>query len=232
MSDSCFNSKHVASVASFEALVQTVFHGDLNALCWHRNLEGDFEEIVQKLQLREDITELSVDELMELNLSENGQKARGIIVKDFQLLSYYGATPVLNLLKCYPRDTSFDFITTDVYSFHVDRSPIPTDTFLCTYYGAASDLVANEHAIQKVVIPEIREKLIALYDGSSETFEDFLKDHYFDLHYQALPEASITNLGQGHLWRLAVDHPEQQVLPCIHRAPEEIEGQYRLLLIC
>ena len=39
-------------------------------------------------------------------------------------------------------------------------------------------------------------------------------------------------LGLGHLWRLAVDHPQQKVLPCIHRAPLEKEGEYRLLLIC
>jgi hypothetical protein len=31
---------------------------------------------------------------------------------------------------------------------------------------------------------------------------------------------------------LAVDHPTQQVLPCVHRAPIEIDGEYRLLLIC
>jgi hypothetical protein len=29
-----------------------------------------------------------------------------------------------------------------------------------------------------------------------------------------------------------VDHPEQQVLPCVHRAPLENNGEYRLLLIC
>jgi len=45
-----------------------------------------------------------------------------------------------------------------VYSYHVDRSPIATDTFLCTYHGAASDLIANEQALQKILIPEIREQ--------------------------------------------------------------------------
>jgi hypothetical protein len=33
-------------------------------------------------------------------------------------------------------------------------------------------------------------------------------------------------------FRLAVDHPKQQVLPCIHRASIEKDGEYRLLLIC
>ena len=126
----------------------------------------------------------------------------------------------------------FDFIPTDVYSYHVDRSPIATDTFLCTYHGAASDIIANDQAEQKIRIPEIRKKLAALHNGSAEELEDFLKENYFDLHYQAQPNATPINLGIGHLWRLAVDHPEQQVLPCIHRAPVEKEGEYRLLLIC
>ena len=48
--------------------------------------------------------------------------AREIILKDMQLLTDYGASPCLNLLKCYERDDEFDFISTDVYSYHVDRS--------------------------------------------------------------------------------------------------------------
>ena len=40
------------------------------------------------------------------------------------------------------------------------------------------------------------------------------------------------NLGQGHIWKLAIDHPESKVQPCLHRAPKEIDGQNRLLLIC
>ncbi len=85
--------------------------------------------------------------------------ARDIILKDMQLLTDMGASPLLNLLKHYERDEELDFISTDVYSFHVDRSPIETDTFLCTYHGAASDIVPNDRVEQKVLIPEIREKL-------------------------------------------------------------------------
>lgn len=103
---------------------------------------------------------------------------------------------------------------------------------MCTYHGAASDIIANKEARQKVLIPEIRAQLQALHDGPLEEFEDFLKENYFDLHYQALPNATPINLGVGHLWRLAVDHPTQQVPPCIHRAPIEREREYRLLLIC
>ena len=222
----------MGKVATFSELVNTDFKGERNALCWYRNLEGDFEEVVNQLQLKKNITEVSADDLLALQLSEKGNKAREIILNDLQLLADFGASPSLNLLKCYERDEELDFISTDVYSYHVDRSPIATDTFLCTYHGAASDIVPNGQAEQKVLIPEIRTKLAALHNGPAEEFEDFLKENYFDLHYQAQPQAVPVNLGLGHLWRLAVDHPQQQVPPCIHRAPTEKEGEYRLLLIC
>lgn len=222
----------IGVVSTFSELAHTDFKEVMNALCWHRNLEGDFEELVGQLQLKDNITEIYPQGLLALSLSEKGSLAREIILNDMQLLADFGASPSLNLLKCYERDDVFDFISTDVYSYHVDRSPVATDTFLCTYHGAASEIIANDQAEQKVLIPEIREKLAALYDGPSEAFEDFLKENYFDLHYQAKPHSTSINLGVGHLWRLAVDHPQQEVLPCIHRAPIEREGEYRLLLIC
>lgn len=225
-------SSQVETVSTFSELVQTNFNGEMNALCWHRNLDGDFSEIVAKLSLRENITEVSPEDLIALQLSEKGIIAREIILNDLKLLTDFGASPSLNLLKCYERDDEFDFISTDVYSFHVDRSPIATDTFLCTYYGAASDIVSNSEAEQKILIPEIRAKLKELHDGAEEEFENFLKENYFDLHYQIHSDAKPINLGIGHLWRLAVDHPKQEVLPCIHRAPVENDGEYRLLLIC
>jgi len=226
------NNSQIVIVSTFSELVQTAFKGETNALCWYRNLAGDFNEIVNQLQLKENITVLEPKDLLALQLSEQGSIARNIILNDWQLLTDFGASPSLNLLKCYERDEEFDFISTDVYSFHVDRSPIATDTFLCTYHGAASDIIPNAQADQKIRIPEIREKLVALHNGPAEELEDFFKDNYFDLHYQAQPNATPVNLGLGNLWRLAVDHPEQQVLPCIHRAPIEKEGEYRLLLIC
>jgi hypothetical protein len=201
-------------------------------MCWHRDLVGDFEEIVTKLELKENITEVSIDNLLALQLSENGHSAREIILKDIQLLSNFGASPSLNLLKSYERDDELDFISTDVYSYHIDRSPIETDTFLCTYHGAASDIAPNAQVVQKILIPEIREKLKKLYDGQDTEFETFLEEYFFDLHYQPKPDIEPINLGLGHLWRLAVDHPTQQVLPCVHRAPTENDGEYRLLLIC
>lgn len=226
------DNPQVGLVSSFSELIHTDFQGDINAMCWCRNLNGDFKEIVSKLQLKENITEISAENLLALQLSEEGNIAREIILNDLQLLTDFGASPSLNLLKNYDRDEEFDFISTDVYSYHVDRSPIGTDTFLCTYYGAASDILPNEQAIQKILVPEIREKLKELHDGPEGEFEGFLKECFFDLHYQAKSNAEPTNLGIGHLWRLAVDHPEQKVLPCVHRAPVENEGEYRLLLIC
>ena len=218
-------------VFSFPDLVNTQFKGETNAVCWQRNLDGDFKEIVSKLQLKDNITEVSQDDLLKLELTEKGQFAREIILEDIQLLIDFGASPSLNLLKYYERDDEFDFISTDVYSFHVDRSPIGTDTYLCTYFGASSDIIPNNQVDQKILIPEIRGKLKELHDDESD-FEDFLKDNFFDLHYQPKPNATLTNLGIGHLWRLAVDHPDQVVLPCVHRAPKENDGEYRLLLIC
>ena len=222
----------ISVVSSFTELVDSSFTGNINAMCWSRNLMGDFQEIVAKLKLKENITEISTHDLLALQLSENGKLARQIILEDIQQLTNFGASPSLNLLKNYDRDEELDFIATDVYSYHVDRSPVATDTFLCTYFGPASDILPNHQVKQKIYIPEIRAKLKALYDGAENGFENFLEEYFFDLHYEAQADALPINLGTGHLWKLAVDHPTQQVLPCVHRAPVENEGEYRLLLIC
>ena len=232
MSKTFSDSSQIGMVSTFSELVNTYFVGEMNALCWYRNLEGDFAAIVGQLQIKENITEVYPKDLLALQLSEKGNIAREIILNDLRLLTDFGASPALNLLRCYERDDELDYISTDVYSYHVDRSPIATDTFLCTYHGVASDIIFNEQAEQKILIPEIRKKLAALHNVPSKEFENFLKENYFDLHYQAQPHIVPINLGLGHLWRLAVDHPKQQVLPCIHRAPIENEGEYRLLLIC
>lgn len=226
------STKHIKVVSNFTDLINTLFKGDNNALCWQRTLGGDFKEIVQKLTLKENITEVTIDDLLALDLSESGEEARSIIIEDLTLLTDAGAIPSLNLLKEYERDDEYSFISTDVYSFHVDRAPICSDTFLCTYYGAASDIVANDEVEQKILIPEIREQLLGVFDGPEDQFEDFLKDNFFDLHYQLKDNAYPFNLGNGHLWRLAVDAPQQTVLPCVHRAPKENKGEYRLMLIC
>ncbi len=232
MTNTFSGNPQVRVVSTFSELVYSDFFGEANAICWSRNLCGDFKEIVAKLDLKGNMTEVSVKDLLALQLSEQGHVAREIILKDMQLLTDYGASPSLNLLKCYERDDEFDFISTDVYSYHVDRSPIETDTFLCTYHGAASEILPNDQVEQKILIPEIREQLKQLHDGPETEFEAFLEEYFFDLHYRAKADAKPVNLGTGNLWRLAVDHPAQQVLPCVHRAPVENDGEYRLLLIC
>lgn len=219
-------------VSNFADLVSMPMLAALNAICWQRHLHGDFAEIANGIELSSNMREVSTTDLLELSLSDAGQAARSILLNDIHLLQAHGASPMLNVIQHYEKDESFPFFPTDVYSFHVDRSPIPTDTFLCTYFGEASEILLNNEAHQKIHIPEIREALKKIYELADEDFDSFLEEHFFDLHYQALPHAKPINLGQGHIWRLAVDCPQSTVLPCIHRAPIEKDGNRRLLLIC
>jgi hypothetical protein len=232
MIDLSHAENQIHCVSNFQDLVSTPFHGKVNAMCWTRKLPGDFSEIVTKVELKGNMAILDQEELRELKLSQQGELAREILLDDLRVLQAHGASPTLNLIKCYERDDAYPPFPTDVYSFHVDRSPVPVDTFLCTYHGETSDILPNSQAEQKVLIPAIREELKKLYGGSDEGFESFLSDYFFDLHYQAKPKAQPISLGHGHLWRLAIDHPESQVPPCVHRAPKEKTGQNRLMMIC
>lgn len=232
MIDLSYAENQIQCVTNFQDLVSTPFNGEINAICWTRKLIGDFSEIVKKVELSGNITTIEQEELCELQLSKQGQLAREILLNDLKVLEAHGASPILNVINYYDRDDTYPFFSTDVYSFHVDRSPIPVDTFLCTYYGEPSEILPNSQGTKKVLIPEIRVELGKLYHGADEDFESFLSEHFFDLHYQAKPDAHPIGLGLGHLWRLAVDHPESQVPPCLHRAPKEKSGQNRLLLIC
>jgi hypothetical protein len=219
-------------VDSFHKLASTLFEDENNALCWQRTLVGDFEEIVNKIDRKKNINIVTEKMLLDLTLTKEGEKARSVLLDDMKLLSDNGSAPTLNIITHYDKDEELDFISTDVYSYHVDRSPIPSDTYLCTYYGDASDILPNNQAIQKILIPEVSVKLRAMYDGPEEEFDNFLEENFFDLHYEALPGANPINLGNGHLWRLSTDHPGQKVPPCIHRAPIETSGKPRLLMIC
>ena len=222
----------IKQVASFDELITTDFAYSMNAICWERTLEGDFSEIVNKLTDIDTTIQIGEEQLTQLLLSPKGQLARKTLLEDFQQLKAIGASPELNVLKNYERDEDFVVFPTDVYSFHVDRSPIPVATFLCTYFGDSSEIVSNSDAVQKILLPEIRSELRKLYKGTEEGFDAFLIENFYDLHYQTNQNAKIIQLGVGNLWKLAVDHPKMKVAPCIHRAPEERSSQKRLLLIC
>lgn len=227
-----FHPTYFVNVTNFMDLISTPFHGTMNAISWMRELKGDFAEIVHKVDMTEDLVTLEEEDLRCLSLSPEGQFAREVILSDLHLLKTHGAAPIINVIRSYERDDSHAFFPTDVYSFHVDRTTVPFDTFLCTYYGEPSEILLNEQAEQKILMPEIRRELEKYYGGQVQGFGSYLIDNFFDLHYQAKSNAQIISLGTGHMWKLATDHPESKVLPCIHRAPQEKNGQKRLLMIC
>lgn len=232
MKNTALFKSQIQSVTNFKDLISTQFKGEINAICWKRELVGNFSEIIKKIELNKNIAELNIEELRELQLSEQGKLARKILLNDLKVLKEHGASPTLNLIKNYERDDVFPFLPTDVYSYHVDKSPIATDTYLCTYSGEASDILPNEQATKKTLIPEIRKELKKLYDGHDAGFEAFLSEHFFDLHYQPKQHAKPINLGIGNLWKLATENPKSLVAPCIHRAPVEKNGETRLMIIC
>jgi len=233
MIDKFSNNTQIQLVSNSQDFIATPFHGEQNAVCWARELEGDFSEVIKKCVFDENMISLEEDELLKLELSEQGRLARKIIIEDMRLLSEHDLSPTLNIIQHYERDDSSPFFPTDVYSWHVDRSPLPGSTILCTYYGAPSDIVSNAQVEQKIWVPEIRDELKKLYQGEEdEGFEEFLIENFFDLHYQAKPAAQAISLGIGHLWRLAIDHPDAEALPCVHRAPIEKDGEPRLMIIC
>ena len=51
-------NSQIGLVSSFSELVNTNFKGETNALCWYRNLDGDFNEIVNQLCLNENVAEV------------------------------------------------------------------------------------------------------------------------------------------------------------------------------
>ena len=94
----------IKCVTNFEELVSMPFDGGVNAICWTRELVCDFGEIVDKVKLKGTIAVLEPEELLALELSEQGQLARQILLNDLKLLTAHGSSPTLNLIRCYDRD--------------------------------------------------------------------------------------------------------------------------------
>lgn len=223
----------IRQVGSFDELISTPFGNGVNALCWPRTLTGDFSDVVRHLALDDDLTTLDEEILLALPLSEAGQIAVAILLRDLRSLRDLELDPVLNAITAYPRDEEPGAIPVDVYSFHADSAPVVAETWLCTYHGAPSEGLRNDEGIRRLALPGMREILLADYGGTDdEGFTDYLSEHCYDLHYAPLPAAQPFSFGVGHLWRIAVDYPGSPVPPCLHRAPESLPGDpVRLLLI-
>ncbi len=226
-------SHRIRIVSSFEELIATRFHGDINALCWSRQLPGNFREITDQLQADEGMTTIGDDDLRAIALSAAGSLAREVLLADQALLRGQGLAPSLDCITGYPEDRAASPIPTDVYSFHVDSAPVPADTYLCTYIGSSSEGLANDMAIRRVEVAETRAQLLKSHGGADDQdFAAYLTARCFDLHYSPRPGAQPYTFGVGNLWRIAVAYPDCPVLPCIHRAPLTVPGAItRLLLI-
>ena len=205
----------------------------MNALCWPRQLAGDFGEIVGKLQAERGITTIDEELLLALELSPAGELARRILLEDQTMLEACGLLPVLDCINGYVNHEDNGPMSTHVQSFHADSATDEADTYLCTYHGASSEGLRNTEARRRVDIPKIRTELLDLYRGEDDDgFLEFLNENFYDLHYAPLPHARPWSFGVGHLWRIACEYPGSPVPPCIHRAPATVPGvPPRLLLI-
>lgn len=223
----------ILRVESFEALMATPFADGVNALCWERELVGDFGEVVAHLKVGQGITTLDEAALHAMPLSAAGRAAVAVLLEDQRLLREHGLAPVLDCVNGYLPNDEPEPVRTDVCSFHADSATVEADTYLCTYFGASSEGLRNEEAVRRVDIAETRAELLGLFGGEDDAdFCEHLGEHGYDLHYAPLPHAQPFLFGLGNLWRIALSHPGCPVPPCIHRAPDPVPGQPpRLLLI-
>jgi|UniRef100_UPI00404A2249 hypothetical protein len=231
--DSLVGYPRIKMVGSFDELIGTPFRDGVNALCWRRELPGDFAAVVRAVGALDEITTIDDESLRALDLSAAGRVARDILLEDQRLLQAHGLSPILDCIPAYPRDVSDEPVPTDVYSFHVDSATTETDTWLCTYHGASSEGLSNEAAIRRVDVPATRAALLKAYGGQDDAdFRIYLAEHCYDLHYVPQSNAQLFAFGVGNLWRIATAWPGCLVPPCIHRAPATRQGHPpRLLLI-
>ena len=211
-------------------MLETPFRDGVNALCWRRELVGDFAEVLSQLECGGGITGLDEAWLGRLKLSEAGRVAVAAMVADLHRLRGQDLAPELNVIWSYAQEAAPGAVRTDVCSFHVDSAMQEADTWLCTYYGPSSEGLLNEEAMRRMEVPETRAALLREYGGADDGgFAEFCEENCFDLHYAAKGGAQPYAFGVGNLWRIAAEYPGSPVLPCIHRAPETKLG--RLLLI-
>jgi hypothetical protein len=227
------NYPRIKLVKSFNELMSTPFANGINALCWQRELDGDFAEVLRCLQPGKGITGLDAPSLRALPLSDAGKNAVDAMLGDLRLLQEAQLDPVLECVDGYLRDDGPGPVLTDVYSFHADSATAQTDTFLCTYHGAPSEGLRNDQAIRKIDVPHIRAALLAEFGGADdESFREYLSECCYDLHYAAAENSEPFSFGVGNLWRIAVEYPGSPVPPCIHRAPTtQPEDAVRILMI-
>ena len=222
-------------VDSFEELIGTAWGDGVNALCWPRVLEGDFAEVAEQLMgCGEGITGLDEDRLRRLTLGQAGRAAVEVMLEDLRCLRELGLGPELNSISNYPREEKPGAVRTDVYSFHADSAPVAADTWLCTYHGAPSEGLRNDQGRRRIDDPFTRAALLEEAGGKDDAaFLEYLEECCYHLHYAPVEQAQPFSFGLGNLWRIAVEYPGSPVPPCIHRAPDTVEGQLpRLLLIC
>lgn len=223
----------VRYVHSLDELVSTAMTDGINALCWLRTLEGDFAEIIKHLTVERGITTLDAESLRALPLSAAGKTALECMLSDQQQLQQYGFDPVLDCIHGYVGHEPHSILRTDVCSFHADSATAEAATFLCTYVGASSIGVWNEDVIPRALVPTTRAILLDEFGGNDDDdFLEYLTENFHDLHYTPIAHARTYEFGIGNLWRIAIDYPGNPVPPCIHRAPDPIEGEPpRLILI-
>jgi hypothetical protein len=241
-------------VGDIDELLIRRFDDDKNALCLPRAEAPDmilgFDELARLVARDIDdeagAVDVDVDRLWALPLSANARQAAHRLRADLEALWAHGRQPALSCIRRYATDTRGLPIATDVLSFHVDRAPVEVDTFLCTYAGAASEIVDNDVADRLIDDPTIRRALRAALGGNAtdvdsdvdvtlgddSDFARLIADGSFDLHYRPRHGARVFSCGRFWLWKLAVTWPGSRVLPCIHRAPRtSLHDSPRLLLI-
>lgn len=225
--------ERIAVVGSFDELVGTPLSGRVNAICWPRELPGDFGEVLAALEPGDGVTHVAEHRLAGLAVGPAGQAAVEVLLDDLRRLRARGHEPGVDCVRGYRRDQRDPDMSTDVVSFHADSATAPTDTFLCTYAGEPSEGLRNDEAVRRADDPRARAKLLARYGGEDgEGFRAYLAEHFHDLHYRPLEGAKPFSFGVGNLWRIAVVWPGCPVPPCVHRAPGGGPGQpARLLLI-